>query len=383
MSKLSSLNILTSTAQNIVDEIKKIIQQDINFFTLDGSILASTDASRIGETNHEGAITAMKENEVVIINYDNEYEGARKGINLAITLDHEVVGAIGVTGDHKEVIKYAEIIKQMTEILIRENISKELIFNSGNSYHYIIDYIISEKFNAEQSRSIEVLYNFNFIEYRTCIIAKSTHETTMLSLNQSDLFREIYFLLGNESQDVFEIRGESIIIISNQKSSSQIINNLQTIYKVFKDKFNVALSFGIGTTNNLEQGYVDSLHTAEIALNWNLNVSHHHYAFYNDLKHEALLMSLGQEQVAIFLNKIFGNLKTSEIEEIVDLMDVYTEVNGSINEAAEKLFIHKNTVQYRLNKIKNHTGLDPRLLNDYFVLELACAVYKLRSNYLN
>ena len=39
--------------------------------------------------------------------------------------------------------------------------------------------------------------------------------------------------------------------------------------------------------------------------------------------------------------------------------------------AAEDLFVHKNTVQYRLNKLRDITGLDPRNVEDFIRLYLA------------
>ena len=37
----------------------------------------------------------------------------------------------------------------------------------------------------------------------------------------------------------------------------------------------------------------------------------------------------------------------------------------------EDLFVHKNTVQYRLNKLRDITGLDPRNVEDFIRLYLA------------
>ena len=57
-------------------------------------------------------------------------------------------------------------------------------------------------------------------------------------------------------------------------------------------------------------------------------------------------------------------------------MTIYEEFNGSITQTAEKLFMHKNTLQYKLQKIKKLSGYDPRVLRDFTELSLA---FKLRS----
>lgn len=98
-------------AQNIVERMKNIIHQEINFFSIKGVIIASTDPSRIGQTNHEGASTILKTKESVIIEYDNQYIGAKQGINLPVTIQNKIVGVIGITGKKEEVLQYGEIIK--------------------------------------------------------------------------------------------------------------------------------------------------------------------------------------------------------------------------------------------------------------------------------
>lgn len=46
-------------------------------------------------------------------------------------------------------------------------------------------------------------------------------------------------------------------------------------------------------------------------------------------------------------------------------------MNKSINKSADKLYIHKNSFQYKLNKLTQYTGYDPKILNDYVCLYIA------------
>ncbi|MCD0050356.1 PucR family transcriptional regulator, partial [Streptococcus agalactiae] len=49
----------------------------------------------------------------------------------------------------------------------------------------------------------------------------------------------------------------------------------------------------------------------------------------------------------------------------------YFKHNLSLKECSQELFIHKNTVQYRLNKIYESTQLNPRNFKDATLLYLA------------
>ena len=70
-------------AEGIVQEMKDIIGKDMNFINSNGVIIASTDKIRIN-TYHEGGKEAIKNNDVIKIEEDGEYKGARKGLNLPL-----------------------------------------------------------------------------------------------------------------------------------------------------------------------------------------------------------------------------------------------------------------------------------------------------------
>ncbi|NLM04964.1 MAG: PucR family transcriptional regulator, partial [Clostridiales bacterium] len=56
---------------------------------------------------------------------------------------------------------------------------------------------------------------------------------------------------------------------------------------------------------------------------------------------------------------------------------IYIRMNGEINRAAEKLYIHRNTLNYRLEKIKEITGRDPKNYKDLLELFIAYIISEL------
>jgi carbohydrate diacid regulator len=60
----------------------------------------------------------------------------------------------------------------------------------------------------------------------------------------------------------------------------------------------------------------------------------------------------------------------SDAKEIIETLSCFFACNQSINKTAERLFIHKNTLQYRLIKIKEITGYDPRVFEEAVLLYL-------------
>ena len=60
---------------------------------------------------------------------DNTYAGTRSGINLTLELDDATVGVVGITGKEQDVIRYGQVVKRMTEILLMESALKDQKYN--------------------------------------------------------------------------------------------------------------------------------------------------------------------------------------------------------------------------------------------------------------
>ena len=72
-----------------------------------------------------------------------------------------------------------------------------------------------------------------------------------------------------------------------------------------------------------------------------------------------------RKSVAQMVQSCLGKLDRADR----DLLALYFANELSLQETAHKLYLHKNTLQYRLNRIRARSGLDPRRFRD------ACAMY--------
>ncbi|WP_167100558.1 CdaR family transcriptional regulator [Mycobacterium sp. DL592] len=62
---------------------------------------------------------------------------------------------------------------------------------------------------------------------------------------------------------------------------------------------------------------------------------------------------------------------------LTDTLDAYLDSGGAIEACARKLFVHPNTVRYRLKRVADFTGRDPTLPRDAYVLRVAATVARL------
>jgi len=96
---------------------------------------------------------------------------------------------------------------------------------------------------------------------------------------------------------------------------------------------------------------------------------------YNELGIGRLIHQLPASLCEMFLNEVFEGNTADQFEE-EELTTVYTFFanNLNISETARQLYVHRNTLVYRLEKIQKRTGLDVRVFEDALTFKIAMMV---------
>ena len=104
---------------------------------------------------------------------------------------------------------------------------------------------------------------------------------------------------------------------------------------------------------------------------------------YNELGIGRLVHQLPRSLCEMFLKEVLA-VNATEMFDDEELVTVYAffDNNLNISETARKLFIHRNTLVYRLEKIQRKTGLDVRVFEDALTFKIAVMVEK-HLKYLN
>lgn len=96
---------------------------------------------------------------------------------------------------------------------------------------------------------------------------------------------------------------------------------------------------------------------------------------YNELGIGRLIHQLPSSLCEMFLKEVFDETGSGQFEK-EELTTVYTffDNNLNISETARQLYIHRNTLVYRLEKIQKKTGLDVRIFDDALTFKIAMMV---------
>ena len=79
----------------------------------------------------------------------------------------------------------------------------------------------------------------------------------------------------------------------------------------------------------------------------------------------------------MFINEIFDGRTFDEFdEETLSTINKFFENNLNVSETSRQLFIHRNTLVYRLDKLQKTVGLDLRVFDDAITFKIALMVVK-------
>lgn len=96
---------------------------------------------------------------------------------------------------------------------------------------------------------------------------------------------------------------------------------------------------------------------------------------YNTLGIGRLIYQLPINMCKIFLDEILGDMDPGDIdEEILTTVNKFFENNLNVSETSRQLFIHRNTLVYRIEKLEKSTGLDVRTFEDALTFKIAMMV---------
>lgn len=96
---------------------------------------------------------------------------------------------------------------------------------------------------------------------------------------------------------------------------------------------------------------------------------------YDTLGIGRLIYQLPANLCKLFIDEIYGENIPKELdEEIMHTAEVFLDNNLNVSETARQLYIHRNTLVYRIEKLKTTTGLDVRVFDDALTFKIATMV---------
>ncbi|MND93993.1 Carbohydrate diacid regulator [compost metagenome] len=336
------MKLYSNIAKRISREMMKVIPYNINVMDENGIIIGSGDSSRIG-TLHEGAKSVIQTKTINEI-YEQS-GGVKPGVNEPIIMDGKVIGVVGITGQPDEVRPFSKLVRA-TAVLLIEQEQKNLQAQNDRFNRETFYRELSYRENSYDDAFIQrgKLYGIDLTRKIQAIIVQGRLKTKALTALCEKMRH--YLFLENDKAVLF--------MIDHQGSEDRL--------REWADQKDILkISFG-----NAEVNAALSLRQAEATLQIGSKLKpSQKKVYYEDLKVFVHLSYRYKES----LNSLFSVLdKSGSKLDLIQTLQTYIEESGDMNQVANKLNIHRNTLNYRIEKIEKLSGKNPRNYLELFQL---------------
>ena len=363
-------------AMSIVTEMKRTIGHDVNIIESSGVILASTNKARIG-TMHEGARRLMENGlDSLTVWEDDPAHGMQRGINLPIVLDGHVEGVIGITGDPAEISVFGAVIQRLMEIMLESlRQRRRLAQMDGARDAFLEALFLEDSVPAAELAERGRLLGFPMDSACTAVLLRPAAETraeALAGLGGQKLLAHIRRMrLPGQGGHCAILHGELVLLLCGV-GREELYTFARTLCAEAESRCGAAMAGGIGGTAEGILPAQRSFREARAAVRAACAAgTGRRVFFYDQVSLEYLAESIPRALLRDLEETTFAGCTPEETRESKALLRIYFAQDGDLRRCAEALYLHRNTVQYRLDRIRDRTGYDFRKPRDAFLLYLA------------
>jgi carbohydrate diacid regulator len=189
-------------------------------------------------------------------------------------------------------------------------------------------------------------------------------------------------MFSNQSGDYITAVDESnIILIKQMESSSEyedLVSVADTIVAMMNAEAMMNVKVAFGTVVQELKDVSKSYKEAKMALDvGKIFYSDRNVVAYSNLGIGRLIYQLPMSLCKMFIKEIFDGKSLDEFdEETLVTINKFFENSLNVSETSRQLYIHRNTLVYRLDKLQKTTNLDLRVFEDAITFKIALMVVK-------
>ena len=189
-------------------------------------------------------------------------------------------------------------------------------------------------------------------------------------------------LFASKTKDFITQVDEKNIILVKEVKPNETYDDMDKTAKVILDMLNTeamtSVHVSYGTMVNEIKDVSRSYKEAKMALDvGKIFYSDRNVVAYSSLGIGRLIYQLPMPLCKMFIKEIFGDKSPDEFdEETIATINKFFENSLNVSETSRQLYIHRNTLVYRLDKLQKSTNLDLRVFEDAITFKIALMVVK-------
>lgn len=213
---------------------------------------------------------------------------------------------------------------------------------------------------------------------RVCFVIDTGDKENDIALemvkNLSDI-RSGDFVTSVDSHSVILVKDVSSIVEENLEE--ELIGIAESLVDNLQMEAMIRVRVGYGTVVEMLAQIVESFQEAKMSIEVGKIFYAHEYTIsYSRLGIGRLIYQIPMSLCEMFIQEVFGD-KVPDIledEEAMSTINKFLENNLNISETARQLYVHRNTLVYRLERIEKAIGLDIRTFDDAMTFRIAVMV---------
>ena len=350
--------------QNTIDGIRGITKNDLCVMDTEGNVLAATSEDFLGFVE-DGQNFVQSPADSQVLNGCQFFK-----IYDESQLEYVVV----IRGDSEEVYTIGKIIVfQIQSLLVaykerydKDNFIKNLLLDN---------LLMVDIFNRAKKLHIEMNVR------RVVFIIETNKE------KDSGALETVRSMFAAQTKDFITAVDEKNIILVKEISEKEKVEDLEKTAEVIVDMLNteamskVHVAFGtiVKDLKEVSRSYKEAKMALDVG---KIFYSDKHVIAYGSLGIGRLIYQLPMPLCKMFIKEIFSDKSPNEFdEETLMTINKFFENSLNVSETSRQLYIHRNTLVYRLDKLQKSTGLDLRVFDDAITFKIALMVVKY-MNYL-
>jgi len=346
--------------QNTCNQLKKDIHRRIGVFDENGYIIACSDETKIGSRN-EG---------VAIYFETNGGEQVHGGFTYRkIETYNKTEYIVFCEGEDEIARGYCAFLG--THFITVKQFYDEKYDKNSFIKNIILDNILPSDI-LYRTRELRLS-----VETQRIVFLIRTYKNTDISL--TDFLQNMFpdkttdFIVRVDDKDIAVIRE-----IKQNITEEEIYKTAKEIHDTLSSEVMIKVSVGISTVVGTIQELARAYREARIALEvGKVFDTEKNIISYDNLGIGRLIYQLPTTLCELFLNEVFKKESINVLDsETIYTIQKFFENNLNVSETSRKLFVHRNTLVYRLDKIKKLTGLDLREFDDAIIFKVAMMVNK-------
>ena len=346
--------------QGIVHQMNDVIERTFGVIDETGTVISCSELGRIGEIQtHAVSDVFSSADKTVSDGYTYKVFGAHMHPEYAVFVE----------GDDEVANRYVSVIAVSLSTIKQYYDEK---YDRGNFIkNVILDNILPGDIYIK-AREL----HFNNDVTRVVLLIRITEK------NDVSVFDVIQDLFPDKTKDFVVNINETDIVLVKEVKKNVDTKDLEKLARSIADslgtEYYTHVLVGIGTAVDSIKDLARSFREAQVSLEvGKVFDTEKTIVTYDNLGIARLIYQLPTTLCEMFLREIFkrGSIDSLDHETLFTIQKFF-ENNLNVSETSRKLFVHRNTLVYRLEKIKKLTGLDLREFDDAIVFKVALMVKK-------